>query len=93
LRAIDGIEEFIFPSEVASLLDPIIKVIAYGADAGFRKEAREYLEIAFIRTPNGNDHAWRKRLDEWISHFKRGGREPQAEIILNLRSQAEDVPF
>lgn len=79
LRSIGGLEEYIEPGEVNAFIDPLVKAILYSRDAGLKEAAQEYVVRAFVITPEPNNRAWLKRLDEWIEHFKRQDRQEQAQ--------------
>mgnify|MGYP001566339287 CR=1 FL=1 len=96
LRLVDGIAEYLEPSEVQAWLDPFVRtLISPQASTFVKSTARGQLLSASMSTSGAVDTMIDSRFDDWIPHLEKNSSAEQAAIIRKLKEEIESMrpPF
>lgn len=96
LKFVDGIAEYLEPSEVHLWLDPFIRtLISTGVSDPVKETVSSHLLNTAVYTSDDSDQQIDKRLDDWIGYLEKNSEE-QAARIRNLKEEIElsrQIPF
>ena len=96
LHHVDGIAEYLDPSEVQPWLDPFIRtLISTGVSEPVKATVRSHLIDTAIYTSGDSDKQIDSRLDDWIRHLEKSSSNEQAAMIRKLKEEIESsrLPF
>jgi hypothetical protein len=96
LQALDGIAEYLEPTEVQKWVDPFVRtLISSSVPSAVKTRARKHFVDATLRTTTDVDVAIDGRLDAWIKHLENGGSAEQATVVRQLKDEIDSqrVPF
>jgi hypothetical protein len=95
ITAIDGLPPFLEVTDIATLVDALLKACLAKGGHQLKVSARKYLTGLWLALPgeNGLERYVTSRLDDWITHFDKLGTEESAKIVREIKTECEDLPF
>jgi hypothetical protein len=84
LKMVDGIEEFLSPSDAGKWVDPLTKVFVNSKEADLRRKVRSMISWAEISSTDAFLKAVRDRLQTWKEHYAKAGSSEKAQSVEEL---------
>jgi hypothetical protein len=96
LHFVDGIAEYLEPSEIQVWLDPFVRtLLSTQVPVAVKAAVRNHLLTATMSTSAKSDESIDSRLNAWVRHLEKTSSTEQVGIIRSLREELESmrVPF
>lgn len=96
LKLIEGIGEYLQPTDVLKWLDPFMSTLVSPTIKDSAKHrARVHLLEAAALTSDEVNAAVDRRLDDWIRHYEKGDAPEKCEFVRELKKEliAQRIPF
>lgn len=95
IARLEDIERFLEPEDVRAWIDPIVRTLLASGVSDEEKEAvQRYFDSAVTVTKTTVDETLKKRLENWCTRLRAGGREEDAALVEKLKEGiADSLPF
>jgi hypothetical protein len=96
LKTFDGLPTFLEASDVAPLVDALLKQCLPKGASALKGAAAKCINQLWLQLPGGEgglDHLVITRLDDWINHFQKQGLADSAAAVTEIKAELDDIPF
>ncbi|MEX0804237.1 MAG: hypothetical protein WD688_13110 [Candidatus Binatia bacterium] len=96
LHFVDGIAEYLEPSDIQAWLDPFVRtLLSAQVPVAVKATVRNHLLTATMSTSTKSDESLDSRLNAWVRHLEKNSSTEQVGTIRSLKEEIESmrVPF
>lgn len=96
LQFVEGIAEYLEPSDIQAWLDPFVRtLLSAQVQASVKANVRSHLLAATMWTKAESDKAIDSRLNDWVRHLEKNSSTEQVAAIRSLKEEIESMrlPF